>query len=143
MAAPKFGYSGKTLAQKLGVAAGTRVAAIAAPKIYEALLGDAATEADLMRFTGKPRLGKPFDLVHLFADRKSSLAKNLTGALAAVKEGGALWVFWPKKSSPMFIDLTEDGVRELVLPTNFVDVKVAAVDQNWSALKFLRRKRPA
>ena len=51
-----------------------------------------------------------------------------------------LWVSWPKKSSALFRDLTEDMLREVILPTGWVDVKVCAVDSDWSGLKFLRRK---
>ena len=51
-----------------------------------------------------------------------------------------IWISWPKKTSPLFRDLTEDGVRELMLPTGWVDVKVCAVDADWSGLKFLRRR---
>jgi len=140
MAAPKFGYSGKTLAQKLGIVAGTRVAAIAAPPHYPSLVADAPDDATITHFKRPPARAKPFDLVHLFADRTASLEKHLPAALAIVGTGGALWVSWPKKSSPLFIDLTESGIRDLVLPTAFVDVKVAAVDENWSGLKFLRRR---
>ena len=52
-----------------------------------------------------------------------------------------LWISWPKKSSPLAGDLTEDGVRAIGLRTEFVDVKVCAVDRDWSALKFLRRRK--
>jgi len=137
------GYSGKSLGAKLGIKPGTRIASIAAPKHYERLLADTIDVATLTRFATKPRRGAVFDIVHLFADRRTSLAKQVKGALAAVRDGGALWVSWPKKSSALFLDLTEDGVRELVLPTGFVDVKVAAVDEDWSALKFLRRRTQA
>lgn len=51
-----------------------------------------------------------------------------------------MWVSWPKKSSPLYWDLTEDMLREVILPTGWVDVKVCAVDPDWSGLKFLRRK---
>ena len=58
-------------------------------------------------------------------------------ALSLVTDGGMLWISWPKKSSPRFRDLTEDGIRESVLPTGWVDVKVCAVDEVWSGLKFV------
>jgi hypothetical protein len=141
MATPTAGYSGKTLAAKLGIASGIRVAVLAAPKNYAALLGNDARDADITRVTAAAATrGKTYDIVHLFADRTATLAKTLRPALALVRDGGALWVSWPKKSSPLFVDLTEGGIRDLVLPTGFVDVKVAAVDENWSGLKFLRRR---
>jgi hypothetical protein len=141
MATPKFGYSGKTLAAKLGIVGGTRVAAISAPGNYRDLLGDAPGDAVITSFQRPPAQSKTFDLVHLFADRTATLAKQLPAAILVVVEGGALWISWPKKSSPLFIDLTDNGIRDLVLPTGFVDVKVAAVDENWSGLKFLRRRK--
>lgn len=133
------GYSGKTLAAKMGLRAGMRLAALRAPAHYGKLIEDAVDEINLSHFKGAPR-GRSYDIVHLFADCTATLAKLVPPALTAVKQGGALWISWPKKSSPSFVDLTEDGVRSIVLPTGFVDVKVAAVDQDWSALKFLRRK---
>ena len=53
-----------------------------------------------------------------------------------------LWVSWPKESSALFKDLTEDQLRELILPLGWVDVKVCAVDADWSGLKFVRKKKP-
>jgi hypothetical protein len=141
MATTKFGYSGKTLAAKLGIIGGTRVAAIAAPANYRDLLGEALDDALITSLPRPPARPKTFDLVHLFADRTATLAKHLPGAILIVADSGSLWISWPKKSSSLFIDLTENGIRDLVLPTGFVDVKVAAVDENWSGLKFLRRRR--
>lgn len=142
MDAPKAGYSGKTLAQKLGIAPNSRVAAIDAPAHYEALLGEAAGFT-VVRLGPRPKRSATFGIVHLFAARRAALEKNVAGALACVAAGGALWISWPKKSSPQFIDLTEDVLREVVLPTGFVDVKVCAVDENWSGLKFMKRRVPA
>ena len=51
-----------------------------------------------------------------------------------------LWVSWPKKTSKLFVDLTEDGIREICLPMGLVDVKVCAVDNDWSGLKLMRRR---
>ena len=61
-------------------------------------------------------------------------------ALRSVKDGGMIWVSWPKKSSPLYIDLTEQDFRDHILPLGWVDVKVCAVDDDWSGLKFLKRK---
>jgi hypothetical protein len=101
MATPKFGYSGKTLAAKLGIVGGTRVAAISAPGNYRDLLGDAPGDAVITSFQRPPAQSKTFDLVHLFADRTATLAKQLPAAILVVAEGGALWISWPKKSSPL------------------------------------------
>ena len=80
------------------------------------------------------------DVVHLFCHDRRQLEKDLRPALDCVAPGGMLWVSWPKKTSPLHRDLNGNDVRALVLPTGWVDVKVCAVDQDWSALKFLKRR---
>ncbi|MEL7313284.1 MAG: DUF3052 domain-containing protein, partial [Pseudomonadota bacterium] len=72
---------------------------------------------------------------------RRALDNKIEQALTKVADGGMLWISWPKKSSPMFKDLTEDQLREVILPTGWVDVKVCAVDADWSGLKFVRRKK--
>lgn len=127
------GYSGTPLAKKLGMKPGMKVLTIGAPEHYRDLLGDTP---DVM-FRGR---AKTADLVHLFCPKRQVLDAKLDRAMSAVADGGMLWVSWPKKSSPLFQDITEDTLREVILPRGFVDVKVCAVDQDWSALKFMRRK---
>jgi len=107
---------------------------IGAPSHYQELMAG----ADAVQFRGRARAA---DLVHLFCPDRRTLEKKLKSALEKVVVGGAFWVSWPKKSSPYFKDLTEDGLREVILPTGWVDVKVCAVDEHWSGLKFLRRKQ--
>ncbi|MDQ3126521.1 MAG: DUF3052 domain-containing protein [Pseudomonadota bacterium] len=128
------GYSGKPLIRKLGLKDLQILKPIAAPDAYAgwiepmplgALVDLAAAQADL---------------VHLFVRDRADLERGAAPALAAVKRGGMLWVSWPKNSSPLFRDLTEDGLREILLPTGWVDVKVCAVSADWSGLKFLKRK---
>ncbi len=143
MSVPTTGYSGKSLAAKLGIADGVRVAVIAAPPHYGDLIAGAPAGATIKHFKRPPAKPGAYDLVHVFCERTASLATFLPAAVAAVATGGALWISWPKKSSPRFVDLTENGIRDLVLPTGFVDVKVAAVDADWSGLKFLRRRATA
>ncbi|HLY54236.1 MAG TPA: hypothetical protein VKS60_01685 [Stellaceae bacterium] len=130
------GYSGKPLAAKLGLKPGMRIAVIEPPRAYEEVLG--ASPAGVM--IDSPRGGGPYDLVHLFVRDAAGLDARLPAALGLVAPGGALWISWPKKASALFRDLTEDAIRAAVLPTGFVDVKVAAVDEEWSGLKFLRRR---
>jgi Protein of unknown function (DUF3052) len=124
------GYSGKSLDEKLGLKAGVKAAAINPPAHYATLL------ADPPGAFGKGQ----YDLIHLFAPERAALTKQLPRALKQLGQGGAIWVSWPKKTSPLFKDLTEDGVRELALPLGVVDVKVCAVDQDWSGLKLMRRR---
>ena len=80
------------------------------------------------------------DIVHLFCQDRAVLEAQGPAALEWVAEKGMLWISWPKKSSALFRGLTEDGLRAVMLPTRWVDVKVCAVDADWSALKFLRRR---
>jgi hypothetical protein len=129
------GYSGKTLAAKLGVKEGARLCPIGAPAHYDSLIGPlpagAAMETD----------AAATDIIHLFVADRAALERRAASLAADAKLGAAIWISWPKKGSPLFAGLTEDGVRDVVLPTGWVDVKVCAVDADWSGLKFLRRKR--
>ena len=130
------GYSGKPLAAKLGLKPGMQIAVFVPPRAYEELLGEMPAGVTI----DSPPGGGAYDLVHLFVRDAAGLGVGLPGALGAVAPGGALWISWPKKTSALFRDLTEDGIRAAVLPTGFVDVKVAAIDQDWSGLKFLKRR---
>lgn len=129
------GYSGKPLFQKLGLKPGMTCLAIGAPAHYDSLVEGAEGVTFRKRATSA-------DVVHLFCPDRKTLEGKLESALAKVAEGGMLWVSWPKKSSPLFKDLTEDHLREIILPTGWVDVKVCAVDADWSGLKFMRRRKP-
>lgn len=127
------GYSGKPLAAKLGVKAGWRLRVIDPPGHLDALLSPAS---EGMSFVEDPEA----DLTWLFVRDRQALARlgpELAGSIGA---GKPLWISWPKKSSGLFRDLTEDGVREVMLPTGLVDIKVCAVDGDWSGLKFARRR---
>ena len=75
------------------------------------------------------------------ADSRAELARRFPAIVRHLAPGGMVWISWPKKSSPLAGDLTEDGVRAVGLRTEFVDVKVCAVDHDWSGLKFMRRRR--
>jgi hypothetical protein len=127
------GYSGKPLFQKLGLKPGLSYLALNPPAHIDDLLAGAD---GVEMLTGRTEA----DIVHLFCPDRATLDKEGPDALDLVAEKGMLWISWPKKSSPLFRDLTEDGLREVMLPTGWVDVKVCAVDQDWSGLKFLRRK---
>ena len=131
--AETHGYSGKPLFQKLGLKPGMTCLPIGAPMDYEALVEG----AEGVRFL--KRAGEA-DLVHLFCADRRALDTGIQKALGHVAEKGMLWISWPKKSSKLFKDLTEDNLRTVILPTGWVDVKVCAVDADWSGLKFLRRK---
>ncbi|WP_339678617.1 DUF3052 family protein [uncultured Hyphomonas sp.] len=126
------GYSGKPLYQKLGLKPGMRCLPVNPPRDYSSLVAGAAG-IDFVT-------GGPADHVHLFCPDRAAFASGLQDALGHVAEGGMLWVSWPKKSSKLHIDLTEQDLRDAILPTGWVDVKVCAVDEDWSGLKFLKRK---
>lgn len=130
-----IGYSGKPLIDKLGVREGDTLAVMDAPATYADLV---APLPDGVRLIDGP--DPKARVLHLFVRDRADLEAKIGLALADRPEGGMVWISWPKKSSGLFIDLTEDGVRAVVLPTGWVDVKVCAVDADWSGLKFLRRR---
>lgn len=128
------GYSGRPLIVKLGLKPGQTLLAIDPPPHYAGLV------APLPEGAAVSQDAACAPLVHLFVRDRPGLEAGGPAALARVSPGGALWVSWPKKTSARFVDLTEDGVRAVLLPTGWVDVKVCAVDQDWSGLKFMRRR---
>jgi hypothetical protein len=129
------GYSRTPLARKLGIKPGEQVVSINAPEHYAKLIADLPTGA---RITTKVNGGARF--VHLFVVKRAELARELKRLRKALDEGGTLWVSWPKKSSGVPSDVTEDAIRAEALPLGFVDVKVCAVDETWSGLKLMVRR---
>jgi hypothetical protein len=129
------GYSDKPLIGKLGLKAGGVLAVLDGPPGYAELVAPLPEGA---RVTTEA--GPDVAIIHLFVRDRADLEARAGAAVAALPPGAALWVSWPKKASPLFVDLVEDGVRAVLAPTGLVDVKVAAVDADWSGLKFLRRK---
>jgi hypothetical protein len=91
-----------------------------------------------VRWAKRPVKGVEF--VHLFTKSKRELRAKLPGIRKLIADDGAIWVSWPKKSSGVTTDLTEDVVREIALPLGLVDVKVCAVDEVWSGLKLMIRR---
>lgn len=128
-------YSGTPLPRKLGFKEGTRAAFVGAPEGFDELLGELPDGVTVRR-----RLQGPVDLVVFFTDARRELERRLSALRAAIEPDGAVWVCWPKRASGVPTDLTEDVVREVVLPTGLVDVKVAAVDATWSGLKVVVRR---
>ncbi|MBA3811021.1 MAG: DUF3052 domain-containing protein [Caulobacteraceae bacterium] len=128
------GYARKSLTSKLGVKPGDVILTIGAPSHYRALVAPLPDGAEVTDDVQGPAI------VHAFARNRAALEAMATRVVRLPRPGGALWLFWPKKSSPLYEDLSENGVREVLLPTGWVDVKVCAVDAEWSGLKFLRRR---
>ena len=129
------GYSGTPLAKKLGIVPGSHLVTRHAPADYEDLLEPLP---DGVVFDAK--VAATTDVVHVFADRRSVLAKELVILRKSIRSNSSVWVSWPKKSSKVPTDITEDTIRELALPLGFVDVKVCAVSDVWSGLKLVIRK---
>jgi hypothetical protein len=129
------GYSKTPLAQKLGIKAGTKVAALNAPAGYRKLLAPLPAGVS---FIDEASAGSGF--VHLFVTERRVLEKELKRLRRLLDNAGVLWISWPKKSSGVATDITEDVIREVCLPLGFVDVKVCAVDETWSGLKLMIRR---
>src|SRR5215470_4471854 len=127
------GYSGRPLAQKLGIAAGFAVAAIEAPANYRELLRPLPNGVSFCTVNAKPQL------IHYFCTERVKLAKDLPILRRKMRDDAMLWVSWPKKSAGLPTTMTEDVVRELALPLGLVDTKVCAVDETWSALRLVVR----
>lgn len=129
------GYSETRLPQKLGIKTGLTVVTINAPPNYRRLLGKIP---DGVTFSNRLKPGSNF--VHLFADCRSELETKLSILRDKISDNGTVWVSWPKKSSGISTDVTEDVVRGVALPLGFVDIKVCAVDGTWSGLKLMIRR---
>ncbi len=129
------GYSGTPLAKKLGFKPGLRVKTRRAPDDYATLVAPLPEGLVL-----SSRLRGRVDILHVFVTRRSELDADVQDGLSAISRDGAIWVSWPKKSSGVKSDVTEDVVREVALPLGLVDVKVCAVDDTWSGLKLVIRK---
>ncbi|MFN8411417.1 MAG: DUF3052 family protein [Anaerolineales bacterium] len=131
-----IGYSGTPLAKKLGFdKAPLSVLTINAPKEYKAWLGELPVGVKL---TAKAK--QQIEAVHLFTTEASFLNATLSTLRHELKQDGFVWVSWPKKSSKVPTDITEDTIREIALPLGFVDIKVCAVSEVWSGLKLVIRK---
>lgn len=130
------GYSGTPLPRKLGIPESGRAAILDAPRGFLKLLGK--WPPALQRC---PKLTAPLDYIHLFASERGVLEAEFPRARDALTKAGTLWVSWPKKASGMRTDVTEGVVREIGLANGLVDVKICAVDDTWSGLKFVYRLR--
>jgi hypothetical protein len=129
------GYSGTPLVKKLGIKPGFNIAFVSAPAGYVNTL-DLPPEVTI-----NSRAGKPLDFAQLFVKSEKELITKFTQYAARLNASGMLWVSWPKKSSGVSTDLTDNVVREIGLAAGLVDVKICAVDEIWSGLKFVFRLR--
>src|SRR3954451_4844589 len=129
------GYSGTPLHRKLGVKPGSRVLLSAAPPGFA--LDHVPSEAAVHTRAA----GSPYDVILAFCPDRNRLDRRFGPLAARLSTAGALWVAWPKRASGVATDLDENVVREVGLGEGLVDVKVIAIDETWSGLKFVRRLR--
>lgn len=126
------GYSGTPLAKKLGIKDGFRIALLQVPDDVKAALRGAFAKCRIQRIPNED-----LDLIFLFAKSRARLELELRPAANALAPAGMLWISWPKKSSGVVTDITEDVIRQSGLDAGLVDVKVCAVTEVWSGLKFV------
>ena len=126
------GYSGKRLVEKLGIKPGHLVLIRNAPRGYARTLGDLPPGA--FRYaTGKG----PFDVIQVFVSAEADLRRAIADARRVMKREGMVWISWPKRASGRKTDVDENDVRHAGLALDLVDVKICAVDEVWSGLKFV------
>ncbi len=118
------GYSGTPLPKKLGIKEGCSVALVGAPAKFP------------IRATGKA----PFDVIVAFVTARGTLDETIDRERARLAEDGGLWIAWPKKSSGVASDMTEQAIRDVALPTGLVDNTVCAIDDTWSGLRLVIRR---
>jgi hypothetical protein len=130
--ADNIGYSGTPLAKKLGIKSGLDERLVGAPDNYFSLFYDMP---DGVNFNDDPNI--PQDFIHFFVKEEEVLLEILPLLKDRLKPNGMIWVSWPKKSSKVVTDITEDTIRSFALEIGLVDIKVCAVDEVWSGLKLV------
>jgi hypothetical protein len=128
------GYSGRPLAQKLGIKPETTVVLVAAPDAVEGLL-EPLPDGVVVRRGNRGRR----ETTIWFVTSRREFERRFDAIAAAVGEG-TLWMSWPKGSSGVETDMTEDAIREVALPRGLVDSKVCAIDETWSGLRLTQRR---
>ncbi len=128
------GYSGTSLAKKLGIGPDARVALLNAPDGFESTL------EELPGVVFRTTLRGGCDVAVCFVTRRADLIRRIEGLGRAIYPSGGAWIAWPKRASGVATDITEDVVREVALPLGLVDNKVAAIDDTWSGLRLVWRR---
>jgi hypothetical protein len=129
---PAAGYSGTTLAKKLGIKSGFTIRLINQPDYYFELFTDFPEEVNISKTAKAPK-----DLIHFFTKESKELQQKIIALRNEIVQNGAIWISWPKKASKVPTDITEDFVRDLALKNGLVDIKVCAVNEIWSGLKLV------
>lgn len=132
---PVHGYSGRTLSQKLGVKMGTRLLHLNSPPSYHELLSDVWNE-----ITKDSVSVQDADVIHVFCDDREALQRCVIDIAPHIQVGASLWVSWRKAKNGTKSNINREDVRSTLLSSVLVDVKVCAVDDVWSGLKFTRRR---
>jgi Protein of unknown function (DUF3052) len=130
------GYSATPLAKKLGLREGHRVRIQNTPANYLKLLAP-LPDGVLISSTIRSNI----DVLHYFTAWSSELESALPRMMRAIQQDGVIWISWPRKSSGVASTVTENVIRSLAFPLGLVDVKVCAVDETWSGLKLVIRRR--
>jgi hypothetical protein len=130
------GYSGTPLIKKLGIKPGNKIYLHNAPENYLSLLGELPENLKFL-----DSLDEKADLIHLFSKAAAEMEKSLFQFKNQIEKNGCIWVSWYKKASKMPTDITEDVIRETALALGLVDIKVCAVDEKWSGLKLVIRRK--
>jgi hypothetical protein len=130
------GYSGTPLARKLSLKDGLAVWWDGLPLSVREEIAEEGLQLQLLR---SPEA--PIDAAHIFVTARADLAAKLAQLLPLLDRAGFIWVSWPKKASRVPTDITEDVIREVALPMHLVDTKVCSVDDIWSGLKLVIRKK--
>ena len=128
------GYSGTPLPKKLGIKEGSRVALVNAPRDFQSELGELPDGVKFLKPTTKS-----LDIIIFFVLSERVLARDFAKLAERLVANGMIWIAWPKKSSGVITDLAEGRVRQIGLDAGLVDVKICAVDDTWSGLKFVYR----
>ncbi len=126
------GYSGTPLVKKLGIKGGARFQLVNAPPGFDRTLGELPADA-------RESTRGTLDFAMVFVRRQAELRKEFPRLRDRLESNGMLWVAWPKKAAKVETDVSENLVREFGLAAGLVDVKICAVDETWSGLKFVRR----
>jgi len=131
------GYSGTPLARKLGIGEGDEVALIGAPERFEDTLGELPDVASLHTNLADDAR---YDVIVAFVTQRAELEAELPRLRARMAPACGLWIAWPKRASKVPTDVTDQVIRDVVLPTGLVDNKVCAIDDTWSGLRVVIRR---
>jgi len=127
---PTTGYSNTPLSKKLRIKEGFKISLFNQPEYYFELFTDFPADVKVMN-------NSKVDFIHYFTKEGKQLQKHIKKLKNGIEQNGIIWISWPKKSSKVQTDITEDVVRIIALQNGLVDIKVCAVDETWSALKLV------